>query len=187
MRGAGRTGDGGERAARPAAKTPATATYRILGVDPGSNCTGYGLVQGIGDEVSYVSSGVIRPARSASRFERLRAIHEGLCEVIRQHRPTHFAIEDVFYSKNPKSSLVLGEARGVAILAASLAEIPVFEYSAREVKQSVTGNGAADKSQVSYMMGKILGLKELPEREDESDAIAIAMCHAFKRRDWSGK
>jgi crossover junction endodeoxyribonuclease RuvC len=185
MRGAGRTGDGGERAARPAATAPVTATYRILGVDPGSNCTGYGLVTG--GDVTYLASGVIRPPRSASRFERLRAIHEGLCEVIRQHRPTHFAIEDVFYSKNPKSALVLGEARGAAILAASLAEIPVFEYSAREVKQSVTGNGAADKSQVSYMMSKILGLKELPERADESDAIAIAMCHAFKRRDWSGK
>ena len=80
---------------------------------------------------------------------------------------------------------MLGEARGVAILAAALAGIHVYEYSAREVKQSVTGNGAADKSQVSYMMGKILRLTTLPERADESDAIAIAMCHAFKQRQWS--
>jgi crossover junction endodeoxyribonuclease RuvC len=82
---------------------------------------------------------------------------------------------------------VLGEARGAAILAATLAGIPVYEYSAREVKQSVTGNGAADKSQVSFMLTKILGLRESPERADESDALAIAMCHAFKRRDWEPK
>lgn len=162
-----------------------TATYRILGVDPGSNCTGYGLVAGVGDEVAYVSSGTIQPPRGATRYERLRAIYAGIERVIREFEPTHFAIEDVFYSKNPRSALVLGEARGAAILAASLAQIPIFEYSAREVKQSVTGNGAADKTQVSYMLGKMLRLQSPPERADESDALAIAMCHAFKRRDWS--
>lgn len=185
MPGAGRIGEGGAGAA--GTPRPPLATYRILGVDPGSNVTGFGLVAGSGDDFTYLDSGVIRASRGASRYQRLRGVYAGICDVIQRHRPTHFAIEDVFYSKNPRSALVLGEARGVAILAASLAEIPVFEYSAREVKQSVTGNGAADKSQVSYMLGKILGLKELPERMDESDAIAIAMCHAFKRRDWSGK
>ena len=154
-------------------------------MDPGSNCTGFGLVRGTGDDVQYVFSGTIAASRSATRHERLRGIFAGIEQVIRDYQPTHVAIEDVFYSKNPKSALVLGEARGVAILAATLAGLPVFEYSAREVKQSVTGNGAADKSQVSYMLGKILHLQELPERADESDAIAIAMCHAFKRRDWS--
>jgi len=158
--------------------------YRILGVDPGSNCTGYGMIRGSGDEVQYVSSGTIAAARAATRYERLREIYSGIERVIREFQPTHVAIEDVFYSKNPKSALVLGEARGAAILAAALAGIPIYEYSAREVKQSVTGNGAADKSQVSYMLGKILGLSPLPKRADESDAIAIAMCHAFKRRDW---
>ncbi len=160
--------------------------YRILGVDPGSNCTGYGLVSGHGDHVAYVSSGTIAPPKKESRYERLRAIHSGIARVIRDLQPTHFAIEDVFYSKNPRSTLVLGEARGAAILAATLADIPVFEYSAREVKQSVTGNGAADKTQVSYMLVKLLGLSATPERMDETDAIAIAMCHAFKRRDWGG-
>ena len=142
-------------------------------------------MRGAGDDVHYVSSGTIAPGRGASRHDRLREIFSGIERVIQDHHPTHLAIEDVFYSKNPKSALVLGEARGVAILAAALAGIPVFEYSAREVKQSVTGNGAADKSQVSYMLGKILHLRELPERADESDAIAIAMCHAFKQRQWS--
>jgi crossover junction endodeoxyribonuclease RuvC len=142
-------------------------------------------VRGTGDDVEYVFSGTIAAGRAATRHERLREIFAGIERVIREYQPTHFAIEDVFYSKNPRSALVLGEARGAAILAAAMAGLPVFEYSAREVKQSVTGNGAADKSQVSYMLGKMLGLRELPERTDESDAIAIAMCHAFKRREWS--
>lgn len=142
-------------------------------------------MRGAGDDVQYVFSGTIASDRNMSRHDRLRRIFAGIEHVIREYQPTHFAIEDVFYSKNPRSALVLGEARGAAILAAAMADLPVFEYSAREVKQSVTGNGAADKSQVSYMLGKMLGLRELPERADESDAIAIAMCHAFKRREWS--
>jgi crossover junction endodeoxyribonuclease RuvC len=183
MRGRERTEGDGRGTARPVAVAIPDG-HRILGVDPGAVCTGYGLVLGRGDDVRYVASGTIRPPRGASRFERLRAIHTGIADVIREFSPTHFAIEDVFYSRNAKSTLVLGEARGAAILAAAMADIPVFEYSPREVKQSVTGNGAADKSQVSYMLGKILALDALPERLDESDAIAIAMCHAFKRRDW---
>jgi crossover junction endodeoxyribonuclease RuvC len=159
--------------------------YCILGVDPGSNVTGFGIIRANGDDVEYVFSGIIASRRAIARHDRLREIFAGIERVIREYQPTHFAIEDVFYSKNPRSALVLGEARGAAILAAAVAGIPVFEYSAREVKQSVTGNGAADKSQVSYMLGKMLGLAELPERADESDAIAIAMCHAFKRREWS--
>jgi crossover junction endodeoxyribonuclease RuvC len=141
-------------------------------------------VRGTGDDVQYLSSGTIAIARTKPLHERLREIFSGIENVIREYQPTHFAIEDVFYSKNPRSALVLGEARGAAILAAAMAGLPVFEYSAREVKQSVTGNGAADKSQVSYMLVKMLGLREAPERADESDAIAIAMCHAFKRREW---
>jgi len=153
--------------------------YKILGVDPGSSCTGYGLISGDGQKVLYVTSGAIKLPARATRFEKLREIHQRIAAIIATHAPTHFAIENVFYSKNPRSTLVLGEARGAAILAAVLAGVPVFEYSAREVKQSVTGNGAAHKSQVSFMMGKILGVAP-PESEDESDAIAIAMCHAFK-------
>lgn len=160
--------------------------YRILGVDPGSNRTGFGLIHGQGDKVGYLSSGCIAAARGATRYDRLRDIYAGIERVIREFEPTHFAIEDVFYSKNPRSALVLGEARGAAILAAANAGLVVFEYSAREVKQSVTGNGAADKSQVSYMLGKILNLTSVPKIADESDALAVAMCHAFKRRDWSG-
>jgi crossover junction endodeoxyribonuclease RuvC len=159
--------------------------YRILGIDPGSVCTGFGIVAGEGDRFQYVASGSILLRKSGDRFEKLKTIFLHVGQVIKDHEPTHFAIEDVFFSKNAKSSLVLGEARGAAILAATLADLPVFEYSAREVKQSVTGFGAADKSQVNYMLGKILTLDRPPENNDESDALAVAICHAFKNRQWS--
>ncbi|MFQ5512395.1 MAG: crossover junction endodeoxyribonuclease RuvC [Candidatus Krumholzibacteriia bacterium] len=159
--------------------------YRILGVDPGSACTGYGIIAGEGDRFSYVASDAIVLAKSGARHEKLRSIFQALERVIEKHSPTHLAIEDVFYSKNARSSLVLGEARGAAILAAALRDVPVFEYSAREVKQSVTGNGAADKSQVAYMLARILELGHPPESNDESDALAVAVCHAFKNREWS--
>jgi crossover junction endodeoxyribonuclease RuvC len=157
----------------------------IMGVDPGSVCTGYGLVKTDGIAVTYVASGVIEPPAKTARYEKLCEIHRGIGAVIRRHHPAHFAIEEVFYNRNAKSTMTLGEARGAAILAASLCGLPVFEYSAREVKQSVTGNGAAHKSQVSFMLRKLLRLGDAPENPDESDALAVAVCHAFKNRDWS--
>jgi crossover junction endodeoxyribonuclease RuvC len=156
----------------------------IMGVDPGSACTGYGIVKTDGIEVTYIASGVIELNAKTARYEKLCEIHRGIGAVIRQHHPAHFAIEEVFYSRNAKSALTLGEARGAAILAASLCGLPVYEYSAREVKQSVTGNGAAHKSQVSFMLTKLLRLAAAPDVTDESDALAIAVCHAFKNRDW---
>lgn len=161
------------------------STFRILGVDPGSACTGYGLICGEGDKFAYQSSGAIILPKKLNRYARLKKIYRDIGKVIEEHSPTHFAIEEVFYSKNLKSALVLGEARGAAILAASLADLPVYEYSAREVKQSVTGNGAAHKSQVNFMLGQLLKLEKPPENEDESDALAVAICHAFKNREWS--
>ncbi len=159
---------------------------RILGVDPGSTCTGYGLIIEDGGNVRYVSSGAITPPRNATRHDRLREIFQELENVIRKHQPTHFAIEEVFFNKNVKTTIVLGEARGTAILAATLAGLPVYEYAPRAVKLSVTGNGASHKSQVSFMLGKILQLSPPPESPDESDALAIAMCHAFRSRQRSG-
>jgi crossover junction endodeoxyribonuclease RuvC len=158
---------------------------RILGVDPGSACTGYGIITAQGNDLRYIDSGHLTLKKKASRYEKLRSIFLHIKQVIEEHSPTHFAIEDVFYSKNARSSLILGEARGAAILAAALANLPVYEYSPREVKQSVTGHGAADKSQVNFMLGKILGLAPPPENADESDALAVAVCHAFKNREWS--
>jgi crossover junction endodeoxyribonuclease RuvC len=159
--------------------------FKILGVDPGSVCTGFGIISGAGDDIEYVDSGVIAPPRGAARHERLVEIFVGMNRLLEVHSPTHFAIEEVFYSKNAKSALVLGEARGAAVLAAGLAGIPVFEYSPKAVKQAVTGSGAAQKSQVSYMLGKLLHLAEVPASMDESDALAVAVCHAFRHREWS--
>lgn len=159
--------------------------YKILGVDPGSQCTGFGIIAGTGDDFHYVASGTIVLDKKKQRFEKLRSLYVEMERVIRAHSPTQFAIEDVFYSKNARSSLVLGEARGAAILAASLAGLPVFEYSPRQIKLSVTGQGAADKSQVGFMLARILGLDESPASADESDALAIAICHAFRNREWS--
>jgi crossover junction endodeoxyribonuclease RuvC len=159
--------------------------FTILGIDPGSACTGWGLVRGTGDNIEYAASGVIRPERKAQRYERVKEIFLAVNRVIQEHQPTHFAVEDVFFCKNPKSALVLGEARGAAVLAASLAGLSVFEYSPREIKQALTGHGGAAKSQVAYMLQKILVLPELPERDDESDALAVAVCHAFRQREWS--
>lgn len=160
-------------------------TVTILGVDPGSTCTGWGVVSGDNVSLCYVASGVIKTPQKASRYEKLRLIHLEIERVIREYTPTHFAVEEVFYHKNPRSTMILGEARGAAILAAALAEVPVSEYSAREVKQSVTGNGAAHKSQVKFMLGRILGLEDRPSNPDESDALAVAVCHAFKQGQWS--
>ncbi len=157
----------------------------ILGVDPGSACTGWGVVRCEGNEFHYVASGAVRLLQKASRQEKLRSIHLEIGSVISEYNPTHFAIEDVFFNKNPKSTMILGEARGAAILAAALADVPVFEYSAREVKQSVTGNGAAHKSQVSFMLGKLLRLEPPPTNPDEADALAVAVCHVFKNAQWS--
>ena len=157
----------------------------ILGVDPGSTCTGWGLIRGAGENIEYAASGVIRPGRKSPRHERVKDIFLELSRVIQAHDPTHFAVEDVFFCKNPKSALVLGEARGAAVLAASLAGLRVFEYSPREVKQALTGHGGAAKSQVGYMLQRILALAELPELDDESDALAVAVCHAFRQREWS--
>jgi crossover junction endodeoxyribonuclease RuvC len=159
--------------------------FTILGVDPGSNCTGFGVIRCEGETFEYVQSGVIAPGRGEGKHDKLKTIFLGIDAVIKEFSPTQFSIENVFYSKNPKSMLILGEARGAAMLAAALAGIPVSEYSAREIKQAVTGNGAADKSQVQFMLKKILGLSKPIEKLDESDALAIALCHAFRQREWS--
>jgi crossover junction endodeoxyribonuclease RuvC len=152
----------------------------IIGIDPGSRITGYGVVRREGGDVRYVASGIIRVARTATRPERLKTIKERIDAVLAEHRPDSFAVEEIFMARNPRSTMTLGEARGVAILAAAEAGIPVFEYSAREVKCSVVGSGAAHKSQVSFMIGKHLGLAHDPETEDETDALAVAFCHALR-------
>lgn len=153
----------------------------ILGIDPGSRKTGYGLISVVSGKIEYVSSGVIRMQDSDTLPERLKVIFDSVNEIINRHMPQEFAIEQVFMAKNAGSALKLGQARGAAIVAAVNNDLPVSEYEARKVKQSVVGTGAADKSQVQHMVTTLLKLSKTPQ-EDAADALAIAICHANTQR-----
>lgn len=153
---------------------------RILGVDPGTLLTGFGVIEIVGRRTTMVECGVIRMRPTWSMPLRLREIHLKLLEVIDRTHPDMFAIESAFYAKNVQSTLKLGHARGVAILAAVLREIPTSEYAPREVKMAVTGNGGAAKEQVAFMVTQMLGMTEQPETLDATDALAIALCHASR-------
>lgn len=152
----------------------------IIGIDPGSRITGYGLVEKRGSGIVYIGSGAIKVRAADPMPVRLAAIKRGLDDVLREFQPAAMAIEEVFVSKNPKSALKLGQARGVAILAAAEAGLEVFEYSPREVKASVTGTGSAHKSQVGAMVVRLLRPDHEPACEDETDALAVAFCHALR-------
>ncbi len=149
---------------------------RIIGIDPGSRITGYGLIETDRDRSVYVASGCIR-IKSKAFPERLKEIFQGIQSVVKEYEPDEFAIEQVFMSKNADSALKLGHARGAAICAVVVNEMPVFEYSARQVKQAVVGKGAADKNQVQHMVKILLNLHGQLQ-EDASDALGVALCHA---------
>jgi crossover junction endodeoxyribonuclease RuvC len=150
---------------------------RIFGIDPGSDRTGYGCIESSGSRHRLVACGILSaPARSTFP-ERLCAIHAGLQALLVKHRPECVAIENVFFAKNVRSALKLGHARGVALLAASQASIPVVEYSPAEIKRSVVGYGRAEKQQVQAMMMLLLGLDTVPSPHDVADALAVAICH----------
>lgn len=158
----------------------------ILGIDPGSRLTGYGVIRLAGSQVTYLGSGCINVVRSLkgetepSLADKLKVIHDGVVELIQQFQPTEFAIEQVFMARNPDSALKLGQARGAAIVAAAVAGLPVAEYAARLVKQAVVGTGAADKQQVQHMVMALLKLTQKPQA-DAADALAVALCHAHMR------
>lgn len=147
----------------------------ILGIDPGSRVTGYGVIHQQGRRLLYIGSGCIR-TQVDDLPSRLGKIYAGVSEIITQYQPDCFAIEQVFMAKNADSALKLGQARGVAILAAVNNNLPVFEYAARQVKQTVTGTGAAEKAQVQHMVRSILKLSAAPQA-DAADALAIAITH----------
>jgi crossover junction endodeoxyribonuclease RuvC len=152
---------------------------RILGIDPGSRVTGYGVVDQDGQQLVYVASGCIR-AQHGSFAERLGTIFEGVSRIIEECRPEEMAIERVFLNKNADSALKLGQARGAAICAGVQQSVPVDEYAAREIKQAVVGTGGATKEQVQHMMCVLLALPERPP-SDAADALAIAICHGHHR------
>ncbi len=148
----------------------------ILGVDPGSRLTGYGVVESIGAQVRFVDCGLIQ-AGSDDFASRLKRIFDGLGEIIAEFSPAELAIEKVFVHRNVTSALKLGQARGAALLAAATREVAVFEYSPNEIKQAVTGRGHAGKEQIQHMIRVLLSLKEAPAT-DAADALAVAVCHA---------
>ena len=149
----------------------------VLGIDPGLVTTGYGLIQVKNNSSSIIDYGTISPKQSDSLSQRLNTIYEDVSYIINKYKPNIMAIEEVFYGKNVKSALRLGHARGVSMVCASKNNISVYEYSARKVKQSITGNGAAHKSQVQFMIIKEFNLGNIKFSTDASDAIAIALCH----------
>ncbi len=149
---------------------------RILGVDPGLRVTGFGIIEKIGGQLVYIGSGCVVTGETGLP-DRLKTILSGLNEIIQQHSPEQVAVEQVFVNINPKSTLLLGQARGAAISAAVLHELSVYEYTALQVKQAVVGNGHAHKEQVQEMVMRLLGLGERP-KPDAADALACAICHA---------
>jgi len=152
----------------------------VLGVDPGSRVTGYGLVEKRDQEVRCVTAGLIRPPEATPFYKRVHAIFETMLDIMGRYRPSEMAIEDLFYAKNIQSSLKLGHARGAVLIAAVQCDIPIFEYTPLEIKKSVVGYGRADKEQVRSMVRVILRFREdLPL--DASDALAAAICHV----NWS--
>lgn len=153
-----------------------TAALRILGIDPGSNITGFGVIDSDSRRLAYVASGAVKVGETVLSA-RLKTILEGVREIIASHHPDVIAVEQVFVNINPQSTLALGQARGAAICAAVLNDLPVFEYTALQVKQAVVGNGHASKEQVQEMVCRLLGLNGKPST-DAADALACAICHA---------
>lgn len=170
------------RAATPSQRAPlenvVAPAARILGIDPGSQITGFGVVDVAGSRTTAVDWGSIRTGGEHS--DRLRSIFMALGQIVREYRPTEIAIERVFLSRNADSALKLGQARAAAICATFEANVPIYEYSARHIKKAVVGRGAAEKDQVQRMVQMILGL-ERALAADAADALAAAICHANER------
>ena len=155
---------------------------RILGVDPGISITGFSIIDSKKNRTSLLAYGTIRPKSKDSLPKRLNYLFEEVNKILDQFSPDVLAIEDAFYSNNVKSAMILGQARGCIILAASQADILIYEFAPRKVKMSVCGNGAASKEQVSYMVTKILKLEKAPTPLDVSDAMAVGLCYINQSR-----
>jgi crossover junction endodeoxyribonuclease RuvC len=165
----------------------ANRSIRVIGLDPGLQNTGWGIIDVAGNRLSHVADGTVRSVRSDPLAWRLRALHEGLAEVLTLYEPDEAAVEETFVNKNPTTTLKLGEARGVVLLAPALAGLSVAEYSANRIKKSVVGVGHAGKPQVQMMVRRLLPACEF-DSPDSADALAVAICHshfAGTGRKWS--
>jgi crossover junction endodeoxyribonuclease RuvC len=152
----------------------------VLGIDPGTAITGYGIVRKEGrNPLTLVECGVIRTKPRDALPQRLAEIHEGVLELIRQHKPNVLSIEDVFYARNVRTTVVLGHARGVILLAAAQAGLEIHEYPPSEIKKAVAGTGAATKLQIQFMVTRLLRLKSAPQPSDAADGVAAALAYAL--------
>ena len=149
----------------------------ILGIDPGTAITGYGVVTDAGNGPSALTYGVIRTPAKQELSLRLVTIYAELNDLLERYQPDAVAVEELFFSKNARTALSVGHARGVVLLAVARRQIPLFHYKPSQVKQAVTGYGAADKRQIQEMMRMLLGLDDIPRPDDAADALAIAICH----------
>jgi crossover junction endodeoxyribonuclease RuvC len=155
---------------------------RVLGIDPGTAITGYGIVEGEGDSLTLVTYGAITTPANQPLPQRLQQIYRQLQALIAEWHPQSAAVEELFFSKNARTALVVGHARGVALLAIADAGLPIQEYKPAEVKQAVAGYGGAPKDQVQGMVQLLLGLEEIPRPDDAADALAVAICHFHSAR-----
>lgn len=149
----------------------------IVGIDPGTAITGYGVTEHTGNKHKILECGVIRSSKQDNMAMRLHDLYQGLTHIIEQFKPDHLAVEELFFNKNVKTALTVGQARGVILLTAQLRGVPVFEYTPLQVKQAVVGYGRAEKKQVQYMVKAILNLTDIPKPDDAADALAVAICH----------
>ncbi len=166
----------------------------ILGIDPGVSVTGYGLIRVESRQVVCCGfGGIYNRGKQLTLSDKLWKIYQEISAVVAEYQPVQCAIEEVFYHENVNTAIVMGHARGAAMVAARQAGIPVFEYAAREVKMSTVGSGAASKQQVQHMVKNLLRLKELPKPQDAADALAVALCHYHRlkfqavQRDYQGR
>lgn len=159
---------------------PEAIDLRVIGVDPGTAITGYGIIDFLGNRLTVVTYDCIRTDAGLAMPRRLQLLYQRLLVVLEHYQPQHFAIEELFFNKNTRTALAVGQARGVTLLAAANAGLEVVEYTPLEVKQAVVGYGRAVKEQVQYMVRALLCLPEIPRPDDVADALALAICHAYR-------
>jgi crossover junction endodeoxyribonuclease RuvC len=163
---------------RPPSRAESLSLVIILGIDPGTAHTGYGVVLSHGTRLAALDGGVIETRAGVALERRLADIHARVCDLIREHEPAALAVEDLYFGRNAHSALAVGQARGVVLLSAGMAGIPCFSYTPQAVKQAVCGSGSAAKEQVQRMVGTLLSLPEPPRPDHAADALAVAICHA---------
>ena len=154
---------------------------RVLGIDPSSRATGYGILEEKNGDAAVVAFGTVKPAAKAALADKLLDIKTGIAGLIAAHRPDEVAVENPFLAKNTKTAIILGQVRGAILIAVAEASLPLFEYSPLEIKKAVTGYGQAEKGQVATMIQTLLGIQDAALEEDASDALACALCHVHTR------